>query len=211
MQRVGPFAPLTPEIRRKSLQAVLESGRDDIHVFAYGSLIWDDAYRNFDRTFAVLPGYRRSYCVWTAHARGTPELPGLGLGLRREEGAQCRGVTIRLKATAHRDVLEALWEREMWTGVYQPVWVTVQTDQGPASALTFVVDRQHPQFSGDLAPAEAARHIALAEGVFGTCRDYFHATERALRKLPGATDEFEALGRLVRREAARAAGEAPSG
>jgi len=99
----------------------------------------------------------------------------------------------------------------MWTGVYDPVWVTINTDDGPAAALTFVVNPQHPQFSGDLTPAEAARHIALAEGAFGTCRDYFYATERALRDVPGTTEEFSALGRLVRQEAARVPDSTPSG
>lgn len=208
MRRVGPFAPLTAQVRRQSLDAVMARREDDVHVFAYGSLIWDAAYRDFERANAVLPGYRRSFCVWTAHARGTPELPGLGLGLRRDGGAQCSGVVIRLSAVAHREVLAALWEREMWTGVYDPEWVATITDDGPATALTFIVNPRHPQFAGELAPAEAARHIALAEGVFGTCREYFYATERALRDIPGTTDEFARLGRLVRRAAAPAAGDA---
>ncbi|MEX2614793.1 MAG: gamma-glutamylcyclotransferase [Alphaproteobacteria bacterium] len=208
---MGPFAPLTAQVRRQSLDAILARGEDEIRVFVYGSLMWDAAYRNFDRSNALLPGYRRSFCVWTAHARGTPELPGLGLGLRRDAGARCGGVLIRLSAVAHREILEALWEREMWTGVYDPERVAIITDDGPATALAFIVNRRHPQFAGDLAPAEAARHIALAEGVFGTCREYFYATERALRDIPGTTKEFALLGRLVRREAARAAGDAPSG
>ena len=198
MRRAGPFAPLTAQIRRQSLDAVLEGGHDEIRVFAYGSLIWDAAYRNIARTNAMLPGYRRSFCVWTAHARGTPELPGLGLGLHRDAGAQCSGVLIRLMAKAQRDALVALWEREMWTGVYDPGWVTVNTADGRTTALTFIVNTKHPQFADDLALAEAARHIVLAEGKFGPCRDYFYATETALRDLPGTTDEFATLGRLVR-------------
>ena len=191
MRRAGPFTPLTALARRQSLEAVLAGGRDDIPVFAYGSLVWDAEYLKFDCAPALLPGYRRAFCVWTAHARGTPAMPGLGLGLYPDAAAQCGGMVIRLTASAHRGVLEKLWEREMWTGVYDPGWVTIETNEGATTALTFIVNQKHPQFSGDLTPV--------------------YRTERALRDLPGAADEFEQLGSLVRREAARMSGSVPSG
>ena len=89
--------------------------------------------------------------------------------------------------------LSALWEREMWTGIYQPRWVELQTDEGPVDAIAFVVDAGHPQFAGDLPPAEQAERIAAASGAFGSCHEYLAQTVRSLAEHGCPDDDLTAL------------------
>ena len=110
-----------------------------------------------------------------------PEQPGLGLGLREAPGSQCRGLCLTSEVELPRGAaLDALWEREMWTGIYRPRWVRLQTGGKTVDAIAFVVDPDHPQFAGDLPVADQAARIARAGGAFGSCRDYLAQTVRAL-------------------------------
>ena len=195
----GPFAPLASESRRNSLMRTLAGKPDEIWVFGYGSLMWDSAFRVAARRPATLRAYRRSFCVWTAHARGTPDNPGLGLGLLPDADAACRGVALRIAPAARQSGLEALWMREMWTGVYHPLWVSLETEAGRLPALAFVVDTAHPQYAAGLCTAQTARRIAAARGKFGACRDYFDNTLKALRDLGFSADEFTELRDAVER------------
>lgn len=197
MRKVGPFEVLSDREREESLTAALHPGRDKIWVFAYGSLIWDRTFQNLEQTPATLTGYSRSFCVWTAQARGTPELPGLGLGLLRERQSQCKGVAIAFKLPGDRKILDSVWRREMWTGIYLPTWVQAQSPEGDVTAITFVVDTRHPQYAGDLPQHDAARHIAAAQGEFGPCREYFFNT---LETLERGDNEFSQLNDYVWQE-----------
>ena len=195
----GPFAPLAPEIRRNSLIRTLAGKPDEIWVFGYGSLMWDSAFRVAERRPATLPAYRRSFCVWTAHARGTPGNPGLGLGLLPDSDAACHGVALRIAPATRQSGLGSLWMREMWTGVYEPLWVSLATEAGRLPALAFVVDTAHPQYAAGLCTAQTARCIASARGEFGACQEYFDKTLKALRDLGFSADEFTELNDAVDR------------
>jgi cation transport protein ChaC len=197
----GPFAPLSSETRQHSLTQAVAGKPDEIWVFAYGSLMWDNAFSVAERRRATLRKYRRSFCVWTALARGTPENPGLGLGLLRDAAAVCRGVALRISPAGRQSSLEALWMREMWTGIYEPLWVSLETDSGQISALAFVVDTTHPQYAAGLGTARQARRIAAARGKFGTCREYFDNTLKAMRDLGFGAEEFTELRDAVERGA----------
>ena len=201
--RIGPFAPLAPEIRRQSLTQTLAGKPDEIWVFGYGSLMWDSGFSVAERRRATLRDYQRSFCVWTAHARGTPDNPGLSLGLLPEAEAACCGVALRIAPAARQSSLEALWMREMWTGVYNPLWVSLETKQGCLLALAFVVDTAHPQYAAGLSTAMTANRIAAARGVFGACREYFDDTLNALRNHGISSDEFTELRNAVDRLAPR--------
>src|SRR5579871_1904051 len=58
-------------------------------VFGYGSLMWRPGFDYLEARPALLRGYHRAFCVESTHYRGTPECPGLVLGLDR--GGACRG------------------------------------------------------------------------------------------------------------------------
>ncbi len=67
-------------------------------VFAYGSLIWNPAIHYVERRFARVHGWHRSFCLSTLAGRGSPELPGLVLGLDR--GGACTGAAFLIAEDA---------------------------------------------------------------------------------------------------------------
>ena len=143
--------------------------------------MWNPCFEAAARRVAVLRDYRRAFCIWTVHARGTPSRPGLGLALEPSAGASCAGILYDLSPGIGAKGLLPLWEREMWTAVYRPQWIRVNVEDVRADALAFVVAPDQPQYAGDMPLAEQARYIAAAAGKFGSCRNYLEETVEALR------------------------------
>jgi len=177
-----PAAPLSDEDRRASLDGFLATrpSSGPVRVFAYGSLLWDPCFAFTERQTARLDGWVRRTCLWSLHARGSPEAPGLFYGLDRDDAGMCDGAVFTLAEEGLREGLERLWDREMHTAVYRPAWLEVATPSGPVTAIGFLVERDHPLYAGEMSAADAARFIRKAEGVFGPCADYYRATVEAL-------------------------------
>lgn len=153
----------------------------DLWVFGYGSLMWNPGFDFVERVPARLIGEHRALCVYSFVHRGTPEQPGLVLGLDR--GGACRGIAFRV-ADAHRMATVAyLREREQVTSVYREVKRSVWLEDDARrriSALTYVVDRGHAQYAGRLSYPEQLRHVRQGHGRSGPNRDYVIATVKAL-------------------------------
>jgi glutathione-specific gamma-glutamylcyclotransferase len=147
-------------------------------VFAYGSLLWNPLFPVAEMRPATLRGLHRRFCLWSVASRGTPEEPGLVLGLER--GGTCRGIALRLPAPLALDELHLLWRREMVVGAYQPRWVNLDADGRHLVALTFVVRRDHPQYAGRLPIAKQVEVISKARGAFGASADYLERARVAL-------------------------------
>ncbi|MCB2099802.1 MAG: gamma-glutamylcyclotransferase, partial [Rhodobacterales bacterium] len=137
-------------------------GDNDIWVFGYGSLMWRPGFTYQEMRQARLQGYHRALCVYSHHYRGTPERPGLVLGLDR--GGCCVGMAIRVAARDSEAVIDYLWQREMLNDVYLPKWLPVTTDKGKVDALCFVVRRDHEQYARGLSLEESARLVAQGYG-----------------------------------------------
>src|ERR1700721_2844690 len=90
--------------------------KGDLWVFGYGSLMWRPDFEFIERVPARLIGEHRALCVYSFVHRGTPEKPGLVLGLDR--GGACRGVALRRAASQRRDTVDYLRSREQTTSVY---------------------------------------------------------------------------------------------
>jgi cation transport protein ChaC len=164
-------------------------------IFAYGSLLWNPLFPVAEMRPAMLRGLHRRFCLWSVASRGTPEQPGLVLGLER--GGQCRGVVLRLPAPLALDELHLLWRREMVLGAYRPRWVKVDSDGREIHALTFVVRRDHPQYAGRLDPAVEVEVLGCARGAFGASADYLERTRVALISHGIADPYLEALASRV--------------
>lgn len=164
-------------------------------VFAYGSLLWNPLFPVAEMRPATLRGLHRRFCLWSVASRGTPEQPGLVLGLDR--GGTCRGVALRLPAPLAIDELHLLWRREMVVAAYRPTWVRLDADGRALVALAFVVRRDHPQYAGRLSVAKECEVITAARGAFGASADYLERTRVALVS-HGIVDPYlEAIARRV--------------
>ena len=166
----------------------------DVWVFAYGSLIWNPAFRFVERRTGLLYGYHRRFCVWACVGRGTATRPGLVLGL--DHGGACRGVLYRIAAAEAETETDVIWGREMLTAEYRPCWLPVRTAAGTVHAISFVVDRGQDRYAGRLSDDRIAAIIATAAGHVGSCADYLTQTVTHLQAL-GIADP--ALRRLHQR------------
>lgn len=151
--------------------------RGDLWVFGYGSLMWSPGFRPSETATALVHGYHRALCILSSRYRGTPQKPGLVMGLCR--GGSCWGVAFRVPAPRVRRVLAALWKREMLNQVYQPTLIRVLLAPGNVRhvrALAFVADTTHRQFVRELDLHGRARLVAQGIGQRGPCVDYIRNT-----------------------------------
>lgn len=166
-------------------------------VFAYGSLIWDPGDMAITRIEpGRIHGYHRAFCIRSTLYRGTPQQPGLVLGLDR--GGSCMGMAQQLDPVRRRESLEHLYAREMPAEsdrVYLPRILRVQLASGQdVRALAFVADRSLPSYAL-LSDAEILGQIGICSGRRGPNRDYAINTWEALRS-HGVRDQR--LATLVR-------------
>lgn len=153
----------------------------DLWIFAYGSLIWDPGFPFDEARPALLRGYHRAFCLYSVRYRGTPERPGLVLGLDR--GGACRGIAYRVAAARVEQVWGYLWEREMPTRSYHCRLLPIDVAGRTVKARTFVVDRGHPSYAGKLDVARTAEIICHAHGQRGACFAYLENTVKHLDQL----------------------------
>jgi len=109
----------------------------DLWVFGYGSLMWDPGFPFRRWAPALIFGYHRALCIASNRWRGTPERPGLVLGLER--GGACHGIAFRVAQRDVATVLDALWAREMRRPVYRARLVRTRLPDREVKALAFIV------------------------------------------------------------------------
>lgn len=154
----------------------------NLWIFGYGSLMWRPGFRFIERHPAILRGAHRRLCLYSYVHRGTPEVPGLVLGL--DHGGSCRGVAFRVAPEFAKATLDYLTDREQINYAYHEVIRLVQLEDGrQVPALAYVVNRKHPQYSGNLKPEEILRHVRQGKGKSGANPDYIRNTAEELRRL----------------------------
>jgi len=197
-RRLGIIRPHTDEERAESRARILADvdPEDDLWIFGYGSLMWNPAFHYLERRPALLRGWHRSFCLWTPLGRGSPEAPGLVLGLDR--GGSCCGIAYRIAAEDRDTELSLLWQREMVADGYQPRWATVRCREGAARAIIWVINRNGKRYAGKLPLETVARTLAKACGKLGTNRDYLENTVAHLDELGIAERPLHAILERVR-------------
>jgi len=178
------------------------SSHEDLWVFGYGSLMWRPGFEFIEQVPARLIGEHRALCVYSFDHRGTPEKPGLVLGLDR--GGACRGIAFRVAATQRDEVINYLRGREQTTHVYREVMRSVWLEneaRSRVSALAYVVDRGHVQYAGRLSLREQLRYVQQGHGRSGNNRDYVLETVRSIEAQGFRDSQLHQLARMLRDEA----------
>jgi cation transport protein ChaC len=161
-----------------------EKAAEDLWVFGYGSLIWRPGFEFLERVPARLIGAHRALCVFSHVHRGTPERPGLVLGL--DLGGACRGIAYRVAAEKRADTIAYLRAREQATSVYRETMravTLVGTPERRVSALVYMIDRGHIQYAGRLDLATQLHLVRQGHGQSGPNREYVLSTVHSLEEL----------------------------
>lgn len=171
-------------MKTKGIRPADAKDAGDLWVFGYGSLMWRPGFEFLERVPARLIGLHRALCVYSFVHRGTPERPGLVLGLDR--GGICRGIAFRVAAAARAETVAYLRGREQVTTVYVETLRRIELKE-PARrqvrALCFIVDRSHVQYAGRLTLSECVHHVRQGHGRSGANRDYVIESVQALEAL----------------------------
>lgn len=172
---------------------------EDLWVFGYGSLIWRPGFEFAERVPAHILGMHRSLCIYSFDHRGTPERPGLVLGL--DFGGACRGIAYRVAAKQRPTTLKYLRDREQTTAVYRELVHGIALDGKPerrVDALCYAVDRGHPQYAGRLTHDRQLQIVRQAHGRSGNNRDYVLETAKALDALGIVDHDLQVLAQRLK-------------
>jgi len=164
---------LSDQELEKSMHAFLAGikARQDLWVFAYGSLMWNPGFHFAEVRMAKLHGHQRCFSIKADLGRGTVEFPALVLSLENQPGS-CTGLAFRIAADMLQDELAILWRREMIQGSYAPAMLPMATPQGNITALAFTSNRTSIHYVGEQSLDKTASVIARASGFIGSNRQY---------------------------------------
>lgn len=171
----------------------------DFWVFAYGSLMWRPGFPFREMQPATVAGYHRAACILSIRYRGTPEVPGLVVGLDR--GGACRGRAYLVAGADRAAVVDYLDRRELATGAYRRRNLACRLHDGRrVRAYGFVADPAHRQYAGHYTTAEKVAVIRRGQGREGRSRDYIASTLAQLEDLGIHDGQLAALLRVVDHE-----------
>ncbi len=150
-------------------------------VFGYGSLIWNPDFEFAESSLARVHGYHRAFCIRSTVYRGTPEKPGIVLGLDR--GGSVDGVAFKIAQGQHVHAIARLYAREMIQNIYTPKLLTTRLRDGrQVQALTFVANRENEAYL-NLSEQEIVARLAGCKGARGPNCEYAINTYQSLNQL----------------------------
>lgn len=173
MLRIGmPITWRRTDEAREALRAETLRGREDapLWLFGYGSLIWDPGICFDEVRIGTVQGLHRRFCLRSELGRGSPEAPGMMVGL--DEGGSCESVLFRIPAALVVEETRRIWCREMLRHTYRAQFVDVDTPQGKVEALTFVIDHKAESYLPDIDLEQAAAYVARGRGIYGSSLEY---------------------------------------
>lgn len=179
------FRPATDADYSEAVDGMMAScPEEDFWLFGYGSLIWNPETAYEEKRLATAFGWRRSFCLGPDYRyRGSHDTPGLMMALDR--GGQCKGMVYRLPRLGLEAELHRLIRRELsqLPSAFPWRWISVGTDQGRLTALTFAMDRRSQRYAAGLSDAETAAILARACGFRGSMAEYLLSTITMLESL----------------------------
>ncbi len=150
-------------------------------IFAYGSLMGDNAMRYYSGGGARLNGYRRAFNHASIRRWGTPEHPCPILGL--SPGGDCHGVAFDIPQPDERDVRRKIERREGQEEFERKRVQIERNGDGTTKAMVWVTKRRvvgrglWPEDTAELVPFFRAAHGSVGNGV-EYIRTLIHAMER---------------------------------
>lgn len=148
-------------------------------IFAYGSLIWRPDFSFTRVVHATLPGWRREFSQASPDHRGTPELPGRVVTLRRNPGAYCEGFAYQVESEDLPEILRYLDFRESGGYTRQVVDVTLRSE-AQVAALTYIAMPDNPHACSDTTLDVLVELVNERHGPSGSNRDYVLELAKAL-------------------------------
>ncbi len=179
---------------REAMRAeTLAACRDnDLWIFAYGSLMWDPAFRFAEVRRAQVPDYARRFILKDIHGgRGTVDAPGLMAAL--DKGCGCDGLAFRILREHVEAETEILWLREKIGPAYTPTFVKTVVGDMSVRALTFVADYDAELIAPNLTRAEQIHFFATGKGFFGPSIDYLRNIAKKFAALDIDDEEVVSL------------------
>jgi len=171
----------------------------DLWIFGYGSLIWRPGFDYLEARVAKLIGEHRALCIYSFVHRGTPEKPGLVLGLDR--GGACQGMAYRVAEAKRDEIIDYLRAREQVTSVYREVLRSVWLEgdaRERVSAVAYVADRSHEQYAGRLSLTEQLHLVRGGHGSSGANDEYVIETVAALEAMKIRDSQLHQLAAMLR-------------
>jgi glutathione-specific gamma-glutamylcyclotransferase len=172
---------------------------EDLWVFGYGSLMWRPGFEYLERVPARLIGLHRSLCIYCFTHRGTPEKPGLVLGLDR--GGACRGIAFRVAAALRKGTITYLRDREQAPSLYIETMRRITLASTPprvATALVYVVNRSHAQYAGRLDMERQLHLVRQGHGRSGPNLDYVLSTVAEIEAQGFRDSDLHGLARRLK-------------
>lgn len=166
----------------KILNAVNNIADGDFWVFGYGSLMWNPGFPHCESMPARIYGFHRCLCMISTMYRGTPENPGLVLGL--DHGGSTVGMAFKVTKKNVNKVLQYLEDREQITNAYSPHFTKAKLNDGRlVTAYTFIARRDHEQYAGPMSVQKCALMVATSIGDRGSAIEYLASTVEHLDQL----------------------------
>jgi len=209
--RQGPEAGIVyfsdEDYRAAARDLLDQAGKGPFWVFAYGSLLWRPAFDVEAMRLAHVTGWRRDFCMAIERWRGSPDQPGLMMGLREGHGA-CSGMVIQIAHSDRHAQLVRLLKRETDTAedLLSVRWIEADTAEGKVRALASWAEPIMSPMFVEKPIEEQAYMLARACGSAGSGAAHLHRTVTSLAEI-GLEDAYlTALDELVAMEIARRTG-----
>ncbi|MFT4343586.1 MAG: gamma-glutamylcyclotransferase, partial [Candidatus Woesearchaeota archaeon] len=177
---------IPPVTQKKQAQVPTEN---QIYVFGYGSLIWDNAEYEPVIIPAKLIGAHRSFNQKSTISRGTKDKPGIVLGL--EPGGECIGKALLIDKKYKEEIQKREGKAYIEVETPNESFRIVDETGNPINCVLFISNTEHSNYIGDTITVEEKARMAIdaGQGKRGTSVDYIKGIYDGCKN-EGISDDF---------------------